>query len=30
LRFDLGTYEGWVGHNIATISKALATPKTTP
>ena len=30
MRFDLGTYEGWVGHNIATISKALATPKTTP
>lgn len=26
ITFDLGTYEGWIGHNIATISKALAMP----
>ena len=29
MTFDLGTYEGWIGHNIATISKALATSKAT-
>ncbi len=23
MTFDLGTYEGWIGHNIATLSKAL-------
>ena len=26
MKFDLGTYEGWLGHNIATISKALTAP----
>lgn len=26
ISFDIGTYEGWIGHNIATISKALTTP----
>lgn len=29
MTFDLGTYEGWIGHNIATISKALTSPRAT-
>jgi hypothetical protein len=25
--YDLGTYKGWLGHNLSTIARALADPK---